>query len=93
MSNHIAAASTLEKDTTKNGATSNTSLEFVHFCTGLVDVEGTDDDEAGVGGEVTDGNRDVFDDVFVDCVDVVLELGGNGDDGGVLSHGSYREYL
>lgn len=34
--------------TRKDGTTSNTSLKFVNFSTGLVDIEGADDDEFGV---------------------------------------------
>lgn len=69
------------KSTGQDGTTSNTTLEFVDFGTGFVDIEGTDDDQFGVGGEVTDGYGDALDDVLVHGVDVVFELGGNGDNG------------
>ena len=35
--------------------------------------------EFGVCGEVTDRDRDALDDVFVHCIDVILQLGGNWD--------------
>jgi hypothetical protein len=76
------------QNTLEDGTTSDTSLELVNLGSGLVDIEGTDDDEAGVGGEVAHGDRDVFDDVFIDGVDVVLQLGRDGDDGGVFGDGT-----
>ena len=68
------------EDASEDRATSNAALELVDLRAGLVDVEGTDDDQAGVGGEVADGNGDALDDVLVDGVNVVLELCGYRDD-------------
>lgn len=68
------------EDAGEDGATGDAALELVDLCAGLVDVEGTDDDQAGVGGEVAIGDRDALDDVLVDGIDVVLELGRYGDD-------------
>lgn len=76
------------EDTGEDGATSDAAFELVDFSTGLVDVEGTDNDEAGVGGEVADGNGDALYDVFVDGVDVVLQLRGDRDDGRVFGDSS-----
>ncbi len=76
------------KSTRQDGTTGNATLEFVDFGTGFVDIEGTDDDQFGVGGEVTDGYGDALDDVLVHGVDVVFELGGDGDDGRGFSDSS-----
>ena len=43
-------------------------------------------DESGLRGEVPDGNRDLLDDVLTHHLDVVLELGRDGNDGRSLSH-------
>ena len=47
-------------------------IKFVDFGAGFVDVEGTDDDQPWVGGEVSYGDGDAFYDVFVDGIDVVF---------------------
>lgn len=72
-------------------ATSDTTLEIVDFSTGLVDVEGTDDDHAGLHGEVSDGHGDGVDNGVKDGIDVDLELGRDGDDRGPLGNGSADE--
>lgn len=77
--------------TRQDRATGHTALELLDLRTGLVDVEGPDDDHVGMGGEVADGDGDVGDDVLVDGIDVVLELGGDGDDGGAVGHGTPDE--
>ena len=68
---------TKTEDTSQNGTTGDTTLELIDFGTGLVDVERTNDNKFGVGSEVTDGNGDSLDDVFVNSVDVVFQLGGD----------------
>ena len=65
----------------KDGATGDAALELVDLRTRLVHVEGTDDDQAGVGSEVAHGDGDTLDDVLIHGVDVVFELSGDGDDG------------
>ena len=76
------------KDTSEDGPARDAAFELVDFGTGLVDVEGADDDETGRGGEVAYRDRDLFDDVFVHSVDVVFELSRDGDDGGGLGDGA-----
>ena len=63
-------------------AARDAALEVVHFRAGLVHVEGSDDDQSWVRGEVARWDRDSLDDVFVHGVDVVFELCGDGHDGG-----------
>ena len=47
-------------------------------------------DESGLGGEVSDGHRDLFDDVLTDHLDVVLELCRDRNDGSSLGHRACR---
>lgn len=82
---------TYAQDSAENGTSGNTSSQAVDLSTGLVDIEGTNDNEAGVRGEVTDGDRNALDNVFVDGVDVVLELSRDGDNGGRVGNGSLDE--
>ena len=77
--------------TGQDGATSDTTLEVLDLGTGLVDVEGTDDDHVRRGGEVAHGDGNVGDEMLVDGIDVVLELGGDGDDGGAVGDGTADE--
>ena len=60
------------EDTGEDRSTSDTSFQLVDFGAGLVDVEGTNDDETRIRGEISDWNRDAFDDVLVHGVDVVF---------------------
>ena len=60
------------EDAFQNGAASDAALEIVNLGTGFVDVEGTDDDQPWVGGEVSYGDGDALYDVFVDGIDVVF---------------------
>lgn len=46
-------------------------------------------DEPGLGREVPHGHGNLFDDVFTDHLDVVLELGRDRNDGSSLSHGAW----
>lgn len=64
------------EDTGEDRATGDASFQFIDFRAGFVDVEGTDDDEARVRGEISLRNGDAFDDILVDGVDVVLQLCG-----------------
>lgn len=79
------------EDTVEDGTTGNTTLELVDLGTGLVDIEGTNDDHLGVHGEVPRRNGDGVDDGIVDGVDVELELGGDGDNGRLSSNGTTDE--
>lgn len=76
------------QDTRQDRATSDTTLELVDLGTGLVDVEGTDDDEPGIGSKVAHGDGDALHDVFVDSVDVVSQLGGDGHNGSLFGDGT-----
>jgi hypothetical protein len=58
-----------------------TSLQLVHGRTGLVDVERSNHDQPRVGLEIVLGNGNLGADVFVNGVDVVFQLGRDGDDG------------
>lgn len=69
------------EDTGEDRSTGDTSFQVVDFGSRFVNVKGTDDDEARVRGEISDRDRDAFDDVFVDGVDVVFQLGTYGHDG------------
>lgn len=77
--------------TGQDGATGDTALELVNLGTGLVDVEGADDDHVGLCGEVADGDGDLGDELLADGVDVELELGGDGDDGRAVGDGAADE--
>lgn len=79
------------EDTLKDGPTGNAALQVGHVLTGLVDVEGTDDDHAGYGGEVPKRNGNAVDEVFTNDVDVVLEDGTDGDDGRRVGDGTGHE--
>lgn len=46
--------------------------------------------ESGLGDEVSDGDGNLLDDVFTHHLDVVLQLGGDGNDGGALGNRSCR---
>jgi len=70
------------QDTSEDGATSNASFEFVDFGARFVDIERSDDNEAGIRHEVANRNGNSLDDVFVDSVNVVFQLGRYGYDGG-----------
>jgi len=53
-------------------STSHTALEFGDFGTRFIDIEGADDDETGVGGEVAGWDGDALYYVFVDGINVVF---------------------
>jgi hypothetical protein len=78
-------------DTVENGATRNTTLQLINLGTGLVNIERTNDHKVGSRCEVTNRNRDVRHEVLVDSIDVVLELGGDGDNGRVIGDSSSDE--
>lgn len=78
------------KNACEDGAAGDAALQLVDFCARLVDIERANDNETGVGGEVTDGDGDFLHDVFVDGVDVVFQLGGNRNDGRRFGDGACR---
>lgn len=78
-------------NTVKDRTTSNTTLEVIDLSTGLVDVEGSNDDHVRVHAEVTGRNGDSVDDGLVDGINVELELSRDGDDGRLSSNGASDE--
>lgn len=78
------------EDTGQDGSTGDASLELVDLCSRLVDVEGSDDDQTRCGCEISDGDGDVLDDVLCHCVDVVPQLGRDGDDRCAVGDGACR---
>lgn len=78
--------------TSQDTATGDTTLELLNLSTGLVDVEGTDDNHVRLRRKVTDGDGDLGDQVLVDGVDVELQLGGDGDDGRAVSNCAADEF-
>lgn len=79
------------EDTRENRSTGDTALQLVNFGTWLVDVEGSDDDESRGRREVSDRNGDVLDNVLCHRVDVVPQLGRDGDDRRVAGDGTCEE--
>lgn len=66
------------------------TLKFVDRAPRFIHVETPYNDHFGWGFEVSRGHGD-FVDGLADCVDVVLQLGGDGDDGGVFADGVFYE--
>lgn len=75
-------------DTVQNRTTSNTALEVINLSTGLVDIEGSDDNHLRLHGEVSQRDGDGVNNGLVDGINVELELGGNGDYGRLSSDGT-----
>ena len=75
----------------KNRTTGNTTLKFLDLSTGLINVEGTDNDHVWIHGEISGRNGNGVDNSVVDSVDVELELGGDGDDRRLAGNGSADE--
>mmetsp|Transcript_7074 Transcript_7074/g.11916 ORF Transcript_7074/g.11916 Transcript_7074/m.11916 type:complete len:462 (-) Transcript_7074:120-1505(-) len=76
----------------QNGAARHASLKRLCVLSRLVDIEGADDDHLGGRDEVAQGHgnpADVVDDGF----DVVADLGGDGDYGGVGGDRALHELL
>ena len=77
--------------TSEDGTTGNTTLELLDLSTGLVDIEGSNDNHVGSSGKVSWRNGDPGDQVLVDGIDVELQLGGDGDDGAAIGNGAPDE--
>lgn len=77
--------------TSENRATSNTSLELLDLRAGLVDVEGTDDNHVRSGREVAYRHWNLRHEVFVDGINVELQLGRDRDDGRAISDSATDE--
>jgi hypothetical protein len=76
----------------KNGTTSDTSLEGVSIFSGLVDIEGTNDDHNRRSDEISERNRDAADVVY-DDVNVILELSRDRNNWSLFSNGTRNELL
>ena len=76
----------------ENAASNNSALELVDAGSGFIDVETSDDDHFGGGGEISFGDGDVAD-WLADCIDVVSLLGWDGNDGWVFAYGLFHELL
>ena len=68
------------EDTCQDGTSSYATFEFVYLSTRLIDIERPNNNQARVREEISNGYRDTFDDVLIDSVDVVFQLGRNGND-------------
>jgi len=77
--------------TGQNTTTSNTSLQILNLGTRLVDIERTDDDHVWSGSEVARRNRDLRDQIFVDRINVELELRGDWNDRAAVCDSSLDE--
>ena len=77
--------------TSQDRTTSNTTLQLINLRTGLVHIEGPDDHHVRRGGEITERNGDVRDQVFVNGIDVVLQLSRDGDDRRTVGHSTTDE--
>ena len=77
----------------QDGAAGDATFEVLDLGAGFVDVEGADDDHMWSSLEVADGDGDFGDEGFVDGVDVVFQLGGDGDDGAAVGDGAFDELL
>jgi hypothetical protein len=68
-------------------STSDTTLQILDFCSGLVHIERSDDDHSWVSGEVVVGGSDVAEGLD-DGVNVEPQLRGDGNDWGQSSGGT-----
>lgn len=73
----------------ENRTSGHSSSQLLHLTTRLVHVEAPDNDEPRLAGKISNGYRDILGDVFTHHLDVVLELGGDGDDGCSLSYSTF----
>ena len=79
------------QNTSENGTTSDTTLQLVDLSTGLVDIEGTNDHHVRGLSKVSNGDRDFRDQALANGIDVVLQLGGDRNDRGILSDSASDE--
>lgn len=85
---HDTTRKTHLEDTLEERTTGDTALELVHLGTGLVDVKRANDDELGRRRKVAHGDRDLVDDELDERVNVVPQLGRDGDDGRPVGDGA-----
>jgi len=67
-------------------ATSNTSLDVIHFSTWLVDIKGSNNNHIRRGPEVPFWNGDLIYNVFANHINIVLELSRNWHDGSSIGN-------
>lgn len=72
------------QNTVQNRPTRNSTLELLNLATRLVDVKRPNDNHPRRTRKVSDGDGDLGAEVLGDGVDVVLELGRDGDDRSLL---------
>ena len=80
------------EDSGDDASTCYATLQVFDFGTRFVDVEGADHNHVWCGGEVSGRDWYSSDEVFVDGIDVVLELCGDGDDGRAICDRSPDEF-
>lgn len=81
----------LLQNTSQDGTTGNTTLQLLDLGTGLVHIEGTNDNHVRGSGEIADGDRNVRNQVFVDSINVVLKLCRDGNDRRAIGDGTTDE--
>lgn len=81
------------KDSLQNTASDNASFHVFYIITRLIDIKRSHNNKFGLVGELSLGHWNVFSDVLTKGVDVMVELGGNRDDGRVFGSGSLNEFL
>lgn len=79
------------ENTLQQRTTSNTTLQVLHLRSRLIDIETPNNNKLGCGRKVTDGDRDLGDNVLDEGVNVVPQLGRDGDDGSGVGNGSLDE--
>ena len=79
------------QDTSQDTTTSNTSLQLLNLSTWLVDIERTDNNHVWSGSEVARRDWDLCDQVFVDRINVELELCRDWNDGATICNRSLDE--
>lgn len=79
------------ENTLEERTTGDTTLEFVHLGTGLVDVKGPNHNQLGRGRKVAHGDRDLGHDVLDEGINIVPQLGRDRNDRSPIRHGSLDE--
>ena len=87
----MGAVRTHLENAVEERTTGDTTLEFVHLGSGLVDVKGPNHNQLGCGRKVPHGDRDLGHDVFDEGVNVVPQLGRDRNDRSPIGHRSLDE--
>jgi hypothetical protein len=78
------------ENTLNDGTTSNATLKLINFRTRTVNVEGTNNNHVWGGSEVSDGDGDGLAYILQNNINVVLQLGRDGDNRGSLSNSTCK---